>query len=59
MNSRNRKYARTSKKRTSGTSTENNDTEFTLSTTAAIGILGGTFLIGLATGKVIDMCRKW
>ncbi len=59
MNTKNRKYARTSKKRTSGTTSENDDTEFTLSTTAAIGILGGTFLVGVAAGKLIDMCRKW
>ncbi|EMS72980.1 hypothetical protein [Ruminiclostridium cellobioparum] len=59
MNTKNRKYARPSKRRTSSTVYESEDTEFTLSTTAAIGILGGTFLVGVAAGKLVDMCRKW
>jgi hypothetical protein len=57
MNTRNRKYMRPSKKRISSEN-ECDNTEFTLSTAAAIGILGGTFLAGAAAGKIINMCRK-
>lgn len=57
-NLRNRKYARTSKKN-SNSQPENNDTELSLSSTAALGILGGTFLVGLVSGKIIGiMCRR-
>lgn len=55
-NLKDRKYARTSKKKNS--ETENNDTELSLSTAAALGILGGTFLVGLISGKLLDMCKK-
>lgn len=56
MSRKHRKYARPSKKSTPS-APESYDTEYTLSTSAAIGILGVTFLVGLATGKLIDMCK--
>ncbi len=59
MNTKNRKYARPSKRNNYSANENSEDTEFTLSTSAAIGILGGTFLIGLAAGKLVDICRKW
>ncbi|OPX46235.1 hypothetical protein CLHUN_00510 [Ruminiclostridium hungatei] len=59
MNHKNRKYVRPSRKSATASTSEINDAEFTLSTTAAVGILGGTFLAGLAAGKLIDACRKW
>lgn len=43
-----RKYARTIQKKE--TSEQGGDTEFSLSTTAALGILGGSFLVGLTAG---------
>lgn len=55
-NMKSRKYARTSKKMNSAT--ENNDTELSLSSTAALGILGGTFLVGIISGKLLSMCKK-
>ncbi len=51
-----RKYARTRKKKNS--TNENNDTELALSSSAALGILGGTFLVGLISGKLLCMCMK-
>ncbi len=56
-NIRNRKYARTFKK--SALSTDESDTaEFSISSSAALGILGGTFLVGLVSGKMLGMCRR-
>jgi len=56
-NIKGRKYARTSKRKNS--ETENNDTELTLSSAAALGILvGGTFLVGVISGKLLNMCKK-
>lgn len=43
-----RKYARTIQRKE--TSEQGGDTEYSLSTTAALGILGGTFLVGLTAG---------
>ncbi len=57
MSRKSRKYARPSRKITPS-ATESYDTEYTLSTSAAMGILGVTFLVGLAAGKLIDMCRE-
>ena len=58
MNStRNRKYARTSKKSNSQT-LANVDTVLSLSASAALSILGGTFVLGLISGKLIGMCKK-
>lgn len=56
-NTRNRKYARSAKKSTAS-NVENGDTDFSLSTNAAIGILAGVFVVGVAAGALIDMCRK-
>lgn len=49
---KNRKYARTTKK-TCPTFEKNDETEYTLSTTMALGILGGTFLIGMTAGHLL------
>lgn len=58
MNStRNRKYARTLNKSNSQT-LANDDTELSLSATAALSILGGAFVLGLISGKLIGMCKK-
>ncbi len=57
MSRKSRKYARPSRKSTPS-ATESYDTEYTLSTSQAMGILGVTFLVGLTAGKLIDMCRK-
>ncbi len=57
MSRKNRKYARPSRKSTPSAA-ESYETEYTLSTSAAMGILGATFLVGLAAGKLIDICRK-
>ncbi|MHB8061849.1 MAG: hypothetical protein ACYDG2_04315 [Ruminiclostridium sp.] len=56
-NIKGRKYARTSKKMNS-LAQESDDSEFSLSSTAALGILGGTFLVGLISGKLMYMCMK-
>jgi len=56
-NTRNRKYARTSKK-TNSSAQESDESELSLSSTAALGILGGTFLVGLISGKLVCMCIK-
>jgi len=57
MSRNNRKYARPTRKITPS-ATESYDTEYTLSTTAAMGILGVTFILGLAAGTLIEMYRK-
>lgn len=57
MNSRNRKYARTAQKCQAMPETEN-ETEFSLSTTMALGIVGGAFLIGMVSGTLVSMCKR-
>lgn len=57
-NIRNRKYARTFKKSVLPTY-ESDTAEFSISSSAALGILGGTFLVGLVSGKLLQICRKW
>ncbi len=47
-NIKSRKYARTIKKYPDSQSQD--ETEFSLSSTCALGILGGAFLLGLAAG---------
>lgn len=56
-NIRNRKYARCIKKQDKLPESGDNP-EFTLSSTAALGILAGTFLIGLASGKMLSLCKR-
>ncbi|HEY5585588.1 MAG TPA: hypothetical protein VIK78_14015 [Ruminiclostridium sp.] len=56
-NLKNRKYSRATKKGISR-SAESDETEFSLSATAALCILGGTFLVGLISGKLLCMCRE-
>jgi hypothetical protein len=56
-NIKGRKYARTLKS-TNSLAQESDDSEFSISSTAALGILGGTFLIGLISGKLLYMCIK-
>lgn len=56
-NVRNRRYARTYKKKTDP-QTETDNSELSLSSSAALGILGGTFLLGLVSGKIISLCRR-
>ncbi|WP_165582695.1 hypothetical protein [Ruminiclostridium papyrosolvens] len=34
------------------------DTEFSLSTTMALGIVGGAFLIGMVSGTLVSMCKR-
>jgi hypothetical protein len=57
-NTRGRKYARTLKKTYTQPSSESEDTEFSMSVAAALGLLGGTFLVGVLSGKLLDMCIK-
>jgi len=53
-----RKYARTSKKINTPTP-EGDEAEFSLSATAALSLLGGTFLVGVLSGKLLhSMCTK-
>ncbi|HEX2925196.1 MAG TPA: hypothetical protein VHP38_02880 [Ruminiclostridium sp.] len=56
MNGKNRKYARSKKCQQIPESSE--DTEFSLSTTLALGIVGGAFLIGMISGTLVSMCRR-
>ena len=56
-NIKSRKYARTSKK-TCTPKPESDDTELSLSSAAALSILGGTFLVGVLSGKLLHMCIK-
>ena len=56
-NIKTRKYARTSKK-VMPTNGESDEAELSFSATVALGILGGTFLIGLVSGKLLSMCKK-
>lgn len=55
-NIKNRKYARSTNK--ARTPVGEAEAEFSLSTTAALGILGGTFLIGLVSGKLLTMIKR-
>ncbi len=57
MNGRNRKYARTTKK-CQQLPDASEDTEFSLSTTMALGIVGGAFLIGMVSGTLVSMCKR-
>lgn len=58
-NNRSRKYARSYKKPLNNSlPNENEEEEFSLSSTAALGILGGTFLAGLISGKLLCMLLK-
>lgn len=58
-NNRNRRYARSIKKPLNNSlSKESDDEEFSLSGTAALSILGGTFLVGLISGKLLCMLMK-
>ncbi len=57
MNGRNRKYARTTKKCQQSPDTSE-ETEFSLSTTMALGIVGGAFLIGMISGTLVSMCKR-
>lgn len=57
MNERNRKYARTTKK-CNQIPESSEDTDFSLSTTMALGIVGGAFLIGMVSGTLVSKCRS-
>lgn len=57
MNGKSRKYARNTKKCQELPETSE-DTEFSLSTTMALGIVGGAFLIGMVSGTLVSMCRR-
>ncbi len=58
-NNRDRKYARCIKKRLNTSSNDYFDEEeFSLSSTAALGILGGTFIVGLISGKLLCLLMK-
>jgi len=56
-NIKSRNYARTPRKRIS-TAHRCDDTELSFSATAALGILGGTFLVGFISGKLLSMCKE-
>jgi hypothetical protein len=55
-NTKSRKYSRTVRKSFPSVS-DSNESELSFSSTAALGILGGTFLIGVITGKLLGLCR--
>ncbi|PYG88427.1 hypothetical protein LY28_01275 [Ruminiclostridium sufflavum DSM 19573] len=58
-NNKIRKYARCIKKEENNLPADNSDdSEFSISGTAALGILGGTFLVGLVSGKLLCMLMK-
>lgn len=57
-NIRNRKYARSVKKPCKSPQTSSNP-ELAITSAAALGILAGTFLIGLASGKILGLRKKW
>ena len=58
-NNRSRKYARSIKKSLNNSLPKESDNEeFSLSGTAALSILGGTFLVGLISGKLLCMLMK-
>ncbi len=58
-NNRSRKYARSIKKSLNNSLSKQSDNEeFSLSGTAALSILGGTFLVGLISGKLLCMLMK-
>ena len=56
-NDRARKYARTLKKYNSSAQ-RSDDSELSLSATQALSIIGGTFLVGLISGKLLCMCMR-
>ncbi len=57
-NNKDRKYARCIKKLKSSSDNGYEEEEFSLSSTAALGILGGTFIVGLISGKLLCMIMK-
>jgi hypothetical protein len=58
-NNKERKYARCIKKTLiSSSDNGDGDEEFSLSSTAALGILGGTFIVGLISGKLLCLLMK-
>lgn len=59
-NNRSRKYARTIKKCSCNSPSNINDEEEVCSFTGttALGILGGTFLVGMLSGKLLCMLMK-
>jgi len=58
-NIKGRKYARTLKRTSSLTQGGgSDDSEFSISSTAALGILGGTFLVGLISGNLLYKCIR-
>lgn len=57
-NNKDRKYARSIKKLKSSSDNGYDEEEFSLSSTAALGILGGTFIVGLISGKLLCMLMK-
>lgn len=57
-NTRGRKYARTLKKTYTQPSSGSEETEFSMPVAAALGLLGGTFLVGVLSGKLLSMCIK-
>ncbi len=57
-NNKDRKYARCIKKLKNSSDSGYDEEEFSLSSTAALGILGGTFIVGLISGKLLCMLVK-
>lgn len=57
-NNKDRKYARCIKKLKSSSDNGCGEEEFSLSSTAALGILGGTFIVGLISGKLLGSIMK-
>jgi hypothetical protein len=58
-NNKSRRYARSIKKPLNNSlPSESDEGEFSLSGTAALGILGGTFLVGLISGKLLCMLME-
>lgn len=56
-NIKGRKYARTLKK-TNTPPSESDEGEFSISSAAALSLLGGTFLVGVLSGKLLCMCMR-
>ncbi len=52
-----RKYAQVYRKKTAPTK-ESSNKEFSVSVATALGILGGTFLAGLISGKLLSRSKK-
>ncbi|QNU65726.1 hypothetical protein EHE19_012455 [Ruminiclostridium herbifermentans] len=57
-NYKDRKYARCVKKSNSSSDNGYDEEELSISSTAALGILGGTFIVGLISGKLLSMLMK-